>query len=100
MDRFGLTAERIEPVMVEICRGEIGVPLRREPPWAVVEALTDDVDIVAVEHAVDEAGGEVGGGERRGSLADEVEQPQSILVRVGARLLGVEIFEAVAGELV
>ena len=65
VDRLGLAAERIEPVMVEIGRGEVRVPIGREPPRAVIEALAGDVDIVAVEHAMDEAGGDVARGERR-----------------------------------
>ena len=66
VDRLGLPAEGIEPVMVEISGGELRVPVGREAPRAVIEALAGDVDIVAVEHAVDEARGQVGGGERRG----------------------------------
>ena len=99
VDRLGLPAEGIEPVMVEISGGEVGVPIGREAPRAVVEALAGDVDIVAVEHAVDEAGGEIGRGERRRRAADEIEQPQRVLGIVVDRRLGVEDFEAIADEL-
>ena len=84
VDRLGLPAEGVEAVMVEIGGGEVRVPVRREAPRAVIEALAGDVDIVAVEHAVDEAGGEIGGGELRGRRADEVEQAQRILGIVAA----------------
>ena len=53
--------------MVEISGGEVLVPLGREPPRAIIEALAGDVDIVAVEHAVDEPRGDIGGGQRRRS---------------------------------
>src|SRR3546814_7872871 len=54
MDRLGLAAESVEPGMVEIGGGEAGVPGRVEAPGAVIEALAGDVDIVRIEHAVDE----------------------------------------------
>ena len=99
VDRLGLPAERVQAVMVEIGGGEVGVPLGREAPRAVIEALAGDVDIVAVEHAVDEPRGEIGGGEARGRLADQIEQPQRIVLVVGSRLLAIEIVEAIADEL-
>ena len=95
----GWRAEGVEPVMVEISGGEFRLPLGREAPRTVVEALAGHVDIVAVEHAVDEARGEIGGGEPRGRRADEIEQPQCILAVIAAGLLAVEILEAVADEL-
>ena len=48
MDRLGLPAKSIQPVMVEIGRSEIRLPMGRESPRPVVEALAGDVDIVAV----------------------------------------------------
>ena len=90
MDRLRLAAEGIKSVLVEIGRGEILVPSRREPPRAIVEALAGDVDIVAVEDAVDEAGGDIAGGEPRGAPCDEVEQAQRIF-RVVARRFAVEL---------
>src|SRR3954453_15416678 len=60
MDRLGLPSEGVEAVMVEISGRELRVPFGREPPWSVIEAFAGDVDVVAVEDAVDEPGGEVG----------------------------------------
>src|SRR5438270_6347165 len=76
VDRLGLPAEGVQAVMVEIGCSEVRIPMRREAPRAVIEAFAGDIDVVAVEHAVDEAGGEVRGGEARCGLADEVEQPE------------------------
>src|SRR6476659_8629133 len=66
VDRLGLAGEGVEAGMVEIGGGEGAVPGRREAPGAVIEALRGDCDIVAVEHAMDEAGGDIGGSEARG----------------------------------
>src|SRR3546814_15714458 len=60
---------------VEIVGGEGAGPIRRPAPRPVVEALRGDGDIVAVEHAVDEAGGDVGSGQFRGRFGDMSEQP-------------------------
>ena len=98
VDRLGLPAEGVEPVMVEISGGEFGLPIGREAPRPVVEALAGDVDIVAVEDAVDEAGGEIGRGELRGRGADEIEQAKRVFAVVVDRLLAVEILEAIAGQ--
>src|SRR5206468_10129724 len=98
VDCLGLPAEGVQAIMVEISCGEVRVPMRREAPRAVIEAFAGDIDVVAVEHAMDEAGGEVGCGERRGCAADEVEQPERVLSVVGARLFGIKMFKAVAGE--
>ncbi len=65
VDRFRLPPERVEPVMVEVSGGEFRLPIGREAPRTVIEAFPGDVDIVAVEDAVDEAGGEVGSRESR-----------------------------------
>ena len=73
VDRLRLAAEGIEPVLVEISGGEGRVPGRREPPRAVIEAFAGDVDIVRIEHAVDEPG------QRRGAGEDEIEQAQRIV---------------------
>ena len=97
MDRLGLAAEGIEAVMVEIGGGELRVPVGREPPRAIVEAFAGDVDIVAVEHAVDEAGGEIGSGERGRGIADEVEQPQRVFASSVDRFFAVQVVEAVVG---
>ena len=64
VQRLGLAGEGIEAGLVEIGGGESGVEGVEEPPGAVVEALAGDVDVVGVEHAVDEAGGEPFGAER------------------------------------
>src|SRR5947208_6498807 len=98
MHRFRLPGEGIESVMVEIGRGEGRVPLGGEAPRAIVEALAGDVDIIAVEYAVDEAGSEIRCGEARGGLTNQVEQPQRAFGIVARRLLGIEVFEAVADE--
>ena len=75
--------------MVEIGRGEVRVVAGQEAPRAVVEALAGDVDVVRVQHAVDEARGdplrahprhvpahrfEEGGGARRLLLAPGLRQ--------------------------
>ena len=75
VDRLGLAAEAVEAGMVEISGGEMAVPEGRPAPRTVIEALGGDVDIVAVEHAVNEAGGDVGGGELRAALDDVAQQP-------------------------
>src|SRR5690349_136283 len=85
--------------MVEISRGEVRLPLGREAPRPIVEALAGHVDIVAVEHAVDEPCGEIGGGERGGRVADEVEQAKRVLRLILRGLLSEEILEAIADEL-
>jgi hypothetical protein len=72
VDRLRLPAEGVEAGMVEIGGGEAAVPIGRPAPRAVVEALAGDRDIVAVEHAVDEAGGDVGGGEPRRARRHDV----------------------------
>ena len=79
MDRLGLAAEGVESVMVEIGGGELRIPVGREAPRAIVEAFAGDVDIVAVEHAVDEARGEIGSGECGRCIADEIEEPERVL---------------------
>ena len=53
--RFGLAAEGIERLVIEIGRSEARIPLRGETPGPVVEALARDVDIVGIEYAVNEA---------------------------------------------
>ena len=99
MDRLRLPAERVEAVVVEVGCRERRIPLRRKAPRAVVEAFAGDVDIVAVEHAVDEAAGEIGGGESRRRLADQIEQPERIFFVVARGCFGIEICEAVTDEL-
>src|SRR3546814_2522493 len=86
MDRLGLAAESVEPGMVEIGGGEAGVPGRVEAPGAVIEALAGDVDIVRIEHAVDEPRRHIAGREPRGAADDVIEQPHR---RVVARFLAV-----------
>src|SRR5918993_1342604 len=98
MDRLGLAAERIEPGIIEIRRGELGLPLGREAPRAVIEALAGNRDIVAVEDAVDEARGHVAGGEAGGRGRDEVEQAQRIFGGVFGRRLAVKVLEAIADQ--
>src|SRR5438270_6680115 len=39
VDRLGLPPETVEAVMVEVGGGEVRIPLRREAPRAIVEAL-------------------------------------------------------------
>ena len=60
MQCFGLPPKGIKTRFVEICRGEAWVPFFGKAPWALVKALTRDVDIVGVENAVDEARDHVG----------------------------------------
>ena len=55
-DRLRLTAETIQPCIVEVGGGEIGIVARQEAIGAVVEAFTIYVHIVCVEHAMHEAG--------------------------------------------
>src|SRR3982750_4170475 len=98
MDRLGLPTKGVETIMIEISGGKFRLPFGREPPRAIVEAFACDVDIVAVEHAVDEPCGKVGGGEGGGRLADEVEQPKCVLPLVRRRLFSVQMFQAVARQ--
>ena len=97
LDRLGLAAEGVEPGMVEIGRGEALVPLGREAPRAIIEALAGDVDIVAVEHAMDEARGDVGGGERRRSRWQTRSNSRAAggIVAAARR----KVVEAIAGQL-
>ena len=83
--------------MIEIGRGERRVPFGREAPRAVIEALAGDVDIVAVEHAVDKTRGQIGCGECRGRAGDQVEQAQAL--PGSSPRFAVEMIEAVADEL-
>src|SRR5690348_13784887 len=99
MDRLGLPSERVKPVMVEIGRGEVGIPIRGEPPRPIVEALPRDVDVVAVEHAMDEPGGEIARGEPRRCLRDEIEQSKRVRLVVVAWCFRIEVLEAVAYQL-
>src|SRR4029079_179079 len=93
LDRLRLPAECVEAVMVEISGRKRRVPLGREAPRAIIEALAGDVDIVAVEDAVDDPRGEVGGGEPGGRFADQAEQAQRVLAIVGRGLLRIEVGE-------
>src|SRR5205085_5536617 len=95
MDRFGLAGEGVEAIVVEIGGGEGRLPIRREAPGAVVEALAGDRDIVAVEDAMDEAGGDVGGGEA-GAFADDVGEQAG--GGVLAAFLAVIVAQAIIGE--
>ena len=95
---FGLPGEGVEPVMIEVGGREFRLPFGSEAPGAVIEALASDVDIVAVEHAVDEARGEVGRGQRRGSFAHQAEQPERIFPIVGGRGLGKKMFQTILNQ--
>ena len=48
---------------------------------------------------MDESGGDVGRGERRGCRADQVEQPRGILGIVGGRCFLVQLLQAVSRQL-
>lgn len=98
MDRFGLNAKRIERVVVEIGGDEILVPDRRETPWPVIEALPGDIDIVAVEHAVDETRRQIRCREGRRCRAGEDEKPMGVRGIVVSRLFAVEVGQRVAGQ--
>ena len=79
--------------MIEIGGGERRVPGRREPPRAIIEAFAGDVDIVAVQHAMDEPGRHVPRRQACGAGDDMVEQPHRIV-----RLLAVKMAQDVADE--
>src|SRR4051812_48474877 len=81
--------------MVEIGGGEGAVPEGCEAPRAIVEALRGDRDIVAVEHAMDEAGGDVGSRQPR-RLARHVGEkaPGGVI----AAFLPVIMPQAIVGE--
>src|SRR5687768_2780770 len=98
MHRLRLAAERVEAAVVEVSRGEGRVPLGREAPRAVIEALTGDGDIVAVEHSVDEAGRHVARGKPGGGAGDEIEEAQRVGAGVVRRRLAVQMGEAVADQ--
>ena len=63
VQRLGLAGEAVEAGLVEVGGGEGRVEAVEEAPGAVVEALAGDRDVVGVEHAVHEAGGEPLGAE-------------------------------------
>ena len=95
MNRLRLAAKGVKAVMVEIGGGEARVPSRREAPRAVIETLAGHVDIVGVEHAVDEACRHVAGGQRRGAIYDEIEQPRRCIL---ARVLAIKVAEDIADQ--
>src|SRR3546814_10260891 len=86
---------RSSDLMVEIGGGEAGVPGRVEAPGAVIEALAGDVDIVRIEHAVDEPRRHIAGREPRGAADDVIEQPHR---RVVARFLAVIMAQHISGQ--
>ena len=55
MDRLGLAAKGIKPLFVKISRCKIRVKAGRPAPRAIIEAFARNVDIIAVQHAMDEA---------------------------------------------
>src|SRR3546814_9125087 len=61
------------------------VPGRVEAPGAVIEALAGDVDIVRIEHAVDEPRRHIAGREPRGAADDVIEQPHRRVVPLPRR---------------
>src|SRR3546814_18151011 len=71
------------------------VPGRVEAPGSVIEALAGDVDIVRIEHAVDEPRRHIAGREPRGAADDVIEQPHR---RVVARLLAVIKAQNISGQ--
>src|SRR5258706_14389156 len=81
--------------MVEIGGGEPRIPDRCEPPRSIVEALSGHIDVVAVEHAVDEPGRNIAARQPRGSPADMVEQSHRAIL---ARLLAIEMAEDITKQ--
>src|SRR3546814_1232373 len=71
------------------------VPGRVEAPGSVIEALAGDVDIVRIEHAVDEPRRHIAGREPRGAADDVIEQPHR---RVVARFLAVIMAQHISGQ--
>src|SRR5258708_3322125 len=84
--------------MVEICGGEFGLPVGCKAPGAIVEAFAGNVDIVAVEHAMDKACRKIGSGEVCGCTADEIKQLERMLPILFAKRFGIEVLEAISGQ--
>ena len=98
LDRLGLATEGIKSGMIEIGCGERRVPVGREPPWAIVEALAADRDIVGVQHTVDEARRKIGCGKPGGRIGYALEQSQRIGGGLADRLLAIKLLEAISSE--
>ena len=81
--------------MVEIGGGEASIPGRGKAPGAVIEAFAGDVDIVGVEHAVDEAGGHILRRHARRALHRMIDKRCH---RGGATGLGGEMGEAIVDQ--
>lgn len=79
---LGLPCEGVKPRVVEIGGGETRLPLGGETPGAVIEALPGDVDIVAVEHSMDEACGHIGRREARGALHNVTKQADRCVLSI------------------
>ena len=69
-DGFGLAAVGVETSVVEIRRGEARVECGKKAVGAVVEALSRDVHVVGIEHAVNEARDHPAGGELGAAFDD------------------------------
>ncbi len=95
MDRLGLPPETIKADLIEIGRGEARIERRGKTPRPIVKTLAGYVDVVGVEHAVDEACGHVAGGKACGAAYGVGEQA---LWRVGAIVFSEIMFEAIGGE--
>src|SRR5688572_18808116 len=98
MDRLGLATEGVEPDFVEISGDKLLVPFWREAPGAIVEAFASNVDIVAVQHTVDEAGRDVARGQLRGGRTNPIEQSGRILDIVAKQFVQ-QVLQAVARQL-
>src|SRR3982751_1277404 len=98
MDCFALPAERVEAIMVEISGGEIEVPLGSEAPRTIIEALAGDVDIVAVEHSVDEPRGHVARCEPRRRRGCKIEKVQPVFGVVRRRIQPVQIAKTITDQ--
>ena len=98
MDRLGLAAEGVETSMVEIGSGEMAVPEGRPAPRSVIEALGGNRDIVAVEHAVDEPGGDVGGGEPCRAFGGPGQQARGGILVFAFGFLAEIMVQAIVGQ--
>src|SRR4029450_2887625 len=91
-------AERIETDLVEIGGAEFLARAGGKAPGPIVEALAGNVDIVAVEHAMDEAGCDVACSQGRGRRAGPIKQARSIF-GVVADWFVQQMLQAIAGQL-
>ena len=96
--RLRLTAIGVQAGVVEVRGRERRVVCRQKAPGAVIEALTGDVDVVRVQHAVHEAGGHVLRRQPGYALHNGVEKGNSLRARIVALRLGQVIRNAVVQQ--